>query len=176
MPRVKASQPSRPRYTVEGVLLFQVSGAQSPYDPEFSSDGMFIVAGISPVTSEGDIHFCTAIFRCGRSGDEETPRVGFHAQYGLAFRLLSGDAVEAAKEVASTVVWSRFIDLFSISNGQMRARLPPLPTTPQEISQLSEDEALPSLDEYGLPADIWRGKPGKKGRKRQVRSEEPSSS
>jgi hypothetical protein len=131
----------RAGYEVDTILLLDIAGQLTPRSApgetvEETEEDLRANGDISGIDSQGDDgkHFFTATFRCSRrGGSATTTQVRFSATYGILFSYKGKAVKETAREIARSLAWSRFIDLFSITNGQMRARMPPLPIQLDEI-------------------------------------------
>jgi len=117
-------------YDLEVLILLEFSSGQSTpaeIDPESSGKLRLdaVISGIEP--ADGGAYYCNVKFECSRSPQIGVSKVEFEATYTYLYSCQESKKELAAKDIARSLAWSRFVDLFSLVNAQMHAEMPALP-------------------------------------------------
>jgi len=130
-------------YGIGAILLFEINALQLPASDEAGDASKLSVgAALTKPTQDGELHFCHVKFECGRTESKERTKVDFDATYAFTFTYAGSDPMYAAKQIARTVVWTKFADLFAVANSQMRSRMPQLPFEPTfDLDIIEAEEA-----------------------------------
>jgi hypothetical protein len=108
-------------------MLFSFSAEQVPPPKEAGESELDYEADLTDPELDGEDHYCNVTFECRRSPGVGRSSVLVKANYGILFRGVIGNPRDTAKEIAQTIAWTKFVELVSMTNGQLRARLPELP-------------------------------------------------
>lgn len=92
---------------------------------------------VGGITEQANGYFFTCNISAGRRSTETELPVFVSARYGCIIETDERDSELLSAwsaDVARTMIWGRFSDLFALVNNQMRQRLPVLPIFPDNVS------------------------------------------
>lgn len=161
-PASKLKSELSPQFEVQAIILSRFDVMQFPNAADETERRLGLDCFITPVAAAEEtdekgtsIYYGSACYRCSRDGDEERTAVRMAAMYSFAFSCDS-DVQEhldqVSRTVASTSVWSQFMNLFGVANTQMRSRLPLLPPVSGSLQQCSVEEIVELFSAF-VPSD-----------------------